>query len=261
MGAPFDEVWLRNRRVLIVDDRQEFRYLLSKYIKDAGGRPDAAADGEAAIEAIEAAAVTDPYVAMILDIHMPGMDGYEVARTVRAKGFQIAIIALTAGAMVGDREKCLRAGCDDYLTKPIDRRKLAQLVDQHAKKAGRGVKVNGGKLRILLVDDSHNACKFLSAFLKKRGHEVRSAYDGASALSLATEFRPDLILLDIRLPDMSGYDLMERLKALGSFNGARFIALSGYRDIDAPGSVKFDHFLEKPLDTVQLETLLQSIAN
>jgi CheY-like chemotaxis protein len=101
----------------------------------------------------------------------------------------------------------------------------------------------------------------LSAFLEKRGHEVRSAYDGASALSLATEFRPDLILLDIRLPDMSGYDLMERLKALGSFNGARFIALSGYRDIDAPGPVKFDHFLEKPLDTVQLETLLQSLAN
>jgi CheY-like chemotaxis protein len=261
VGASFDEVWLRNRRVLVVDDRQEFRHLLSKYIKDAGGRPDAAADGKAAIKAIEAAAVTDPYDAMILDIHMPGMDGYEVARTVRAKGFQMAIIALTAGAMVGDREKCLRAGCDDYLTKPIDRRKLARLVDQHAKKAGRGVKANGGKLRILLVDDSHNACKFLSAFLEKRGHEVRSAYDGASALSLAAEFRPDLILLDIRLPDMSGYDLMERLKALGSFNGARFIALSGYRDIDAPGPVKFDHFLEKPLDTVQLETLLQSLAN
>ena len=76
-----------------------------------------------------------------------------------------------------------------------------------------------------------------------------------------TEFRPDLILLDIRLPDMSGYQLMERLKALGSFNGARFIALSGYRDIDAPSSVKFDHFLEKPLDTAHLDTILRAIVN
>ena len=87
-GAPLEEVGLHNRRVLLVDDRPEFRYLLSKYIKDAGGRPDTAADGEAAIEAIETAAVTDPFDAVILDIHMPGMDGYEVARTLRAKGFK-----------------------------------------------------------------------------------------------------------------------------------------------------------------------------
>ena len=75
------------------------------------------------------------------------------------------------------------------------------------------------------------------------------------------EFRPDLILLDIRLPDMSGLELMERLKATGSFNGVRFVGLSGYRDVDAPGSVKFDHFLEKPLDRAKLETYLQSITD
>jgi PAS domain S-box-containing protein len=261
VSAPFAELPLRNRHVLVVDDREEICYLVSRYIKDAGGRPDTVVDGETAIEAIETAAATDPFDAMILDIHMPGMDGCDVARTLRAKGFQTPIIALTAGAMVGDREKCLQAGCDDYLTKPIDRRKLVQLVDQHAKKAGRDYKGNGGKLRVLLVDDSHNACKFLTAFLEKRGHEVCSAYDGGSALSLATEFRPEVILLDIRLPDMNGYELMERLKALDSSNGAKFIALSGYRDGDAPGSMEFDHFLEKPLDTAHLDGLLRSIVD
>ena len=110
---------------------------VSRYIKDAGGRVATAADGEAAIEAIEVAAVNDPFDAIILDIHMPGIDGYEVARILRAKGFKMPIIALTAGAMVGDREKCLQAGCDDYLTKPIDRRKLVQLVAEHVQKAVR----------------------------------------------------------------------------------------------------------------------------
>ena len=254
MSEPLDELSLRNRHVLVVDDREEICYLVSRYIKDAGGRAATAADGEAAIEAIEAAVATDPFDVMILDIHLPGMDGYEVARTLRAKGFQMAIIALTASAMVGDREKCLQAGCDDYLTKPIDRRKLVQLVAQHAQKAK-------GKLRVLLVDDSHNACKFLSTFLEKRGYQVRSAYDGQSAIPIAQDFRPDVILLDIRLPDMSGYELMRHLKKLDAMNGAKFIALSGYRDGDAPGSVEFDHFLEKPLDTAHLDTILREIAH
>jgi len=148
----------------------------------------------------------------------------------------------------------LQAGCDDFLTKPIDRRKLVRLVAQHARTAARA-----GKLRVLLVDDSHNACKFLTAFLEKRGHEVRSVYDGASAISIAQGFCPEVILLDIRLPDMNGYQLMQRLKQMDDINGARFIALSGYSDGDAPGSKEFDHFLEKPLDTAHLDTLLRSI--
>jgi PAS domain S-box-containing protein len=242
---------LRNRHVLVVDDREEICYLVSRYIKDAGGRPEAALDGEAAIRAVEAAARIDPFHAIILDIQMPGMDGYEVTRRLRAKGFRTPILALTAGAMVGDREKCLRVGCDDYLTKPIDRTALVQRVAYHAERLARA------KLRILLVDDSHNACQFLTGFLEKRGHEVRFAYDGQSALCLAQEFRPDAIVLDIRLPDMNGYELMQRLKKMDGLSRATFIGVSGY--FAAASSTEFDHFFEKPLDTARLDDLLRSM--
>ena len=119
---------LRNRRVLVVDDMKNMCELLSWYIREAGGSPTAVTYGRAAIHAVESAAASHPFDAIILDVQMPGMDGYEVLRMLRAKGVQIPVIALTAGAMAGDRERCLQAGFNDYLSKPIDRRKLVQLI-------------------------------------------------------------------------------------------------------------------------------------
>jgi PAS domain S-box-containing protein len=252
VDSALDEFPLRDRHVLVVDDRKEFCYLVSRYIEAAGGRATAVCNGEAALDAVEAAEQGDPFHAVIMDIQMPGIDGYETTRRLRAKGFRTPIIALTAGAMVGDREKCLKAGCDDYLTKPIDRTALVQLLAHHAERLARA------KLKILVVDDSHASCKLISGFLEKRGHEVREAYDGESALLLAREFRPDVILLDIRLPDMNGYALMQRLKEINGLGRAKFIGVSGYYDPTSHGSMEFDHFLEKPLDMSRLEAVLRS---
>jgi DNA-binding response OmpR family regulator len=188
------------------------------------------------------------------------MDGYEIVQVLRRQNFAAPIIALTAGAMVGDREKCLRAGFDGYLTKPIDRRQLVALVAQLCRRGPSGGEKTE-KPRVLLVDDSHNACKFLTLFLEKRGYQVRSAHDGASAIDAAREFRPAIVVLDIRLPDMDGIHLMEELKELDAAEGARFIGLSGYPDAWVSGSGKFDYYLEKPLDTAKLEFILREIGH
>ena len=119
---------LKNRHILVVDDLPEMCNLLSWYIENAGGRPSIATSGRAAAQEIETAARNDPFDAVILDIQMPGMDGYEVIRMLRAKGVRLPVIAVTAGAMVSDREKCMQAGFDDHLTKPINGRKLVQVL-------------------------------------------------------------------------------------------------------------------------------------
>ncbi len=88
---------------------------------------------------------------------------------------------------------------------------------------------------------------------------MRAAYNGQLALSLAQEFHPEVILLDIRLPDMNGYELMQCLKNMDGMSRAMFIGVSGYYDAASQSSSEFDHFFEKPLDTARLEDLLQSM--
>ncbi len=110
--APFS---LQGRVVLLVDDDVRNLYAMSAMLEGFGCELLTARDGE---EALTAAAAQTPDI-VLMDMAMPGMDGYEATRILKARGARFPIIALTAHAMKGDREKCLQAGCDDYLAKPV----------------------------------------------------------------------------------------------------------------------------------------------
>jgi signal transduction histidine kinase/ligand-binding sensor domain-containing protein/CheY-like chemotaxis protein len=111
--------------ILIVEDDPVSRQLVHACLVGLGCTPDAVESGEAALEALE----TKQYDLLLLDIQMPGMDGYEVARRVRARfGSHPWMVALTAATREGDRERCLAAGMDDYLSKPMRFEELAAVV-------------------------------------------------------------------------------------------------------------------------------------
>ncbi len=114
---------------LVVDDRREVRYLAQHFIEEAGGKVLVAQNGAEALDllASDAGLAVD---LVVMDISMPIMDGYTAARTLRERGFERPIIALTANAMQGDREKCLEAGFNDYATKPLDRRLLVEAINR-----------------------------------------------------------------------------------------------------------------------------------
>ncbi|WP_200861142.1 ATP-binding protein [Rhodopirellula baltica] len=125
----FDVVDLAGVRVLVVDDCETNRRLLSLLLQDAGAEVDIRCNGREAVDALR----SDPSMVdiVLMDMQMPVMDGYTATSALRAHGFQAPIVALTANAMTGDEVRCREAGCTDYQTKPLDLNALLQCVAEN----------------------------------------------------------------------------------------------------------------------------------
>jgi PAS domain S-box-containing protein len=115
------------------------------------------------------------------------------------------------------------------------------------------------RLRVLVVDDNADLVGMLAVFVESFGHDVRKAFDGPSAVSAAVSYRPDVVLLDIGLPGMTGLDVARELRRRAETSGARLIALTGWGQADdrrATEAAGFDAHLTKPTDPDVLEALL-----
>ena len=119
-------------RVLLVEDGPDNQRLISGILRRAGLHVDIAADGAIGCElALLSSSTAEPYDVILMDMQMPVLDGYTAVQRLRAAGYGGAIVALTAHAMAGERERCLALGCNDYATKPIVREELLQQIAAH----------------------------------------------------------------------------------------------------------------------------------
>lgn len=128
--------------------------------------------------------------------------------------------------------------------------------------ASGGLQTGGRSLRILLVDDNQDAAAMLAMLLEALGHQVLVEHGSHRALERVREFKPQVCLLDIGLPEIDGYELAKGLRAMPDLRGAVLIALTGYgqqSDLDSASAAGFDHHLVKPVDTRKLVSLLAAI--
>lgn len=131
---------LDGKKILLIEDGPDNQRLISFVLEKAGAGVDVAENGKVAIEGLTDDNTLDgqlisplPYDLILTDMQMPELDGYLTARLLRIKGCQLPIVALTAHAMTGDRQKCFDAGCDAYSTKPVERQALIDLCAQTIK--------------------------------------------------------------------------------------------------------------------------------
>jgi CheY-like chemotaxis protein len=136
----------------------------------------------------------------------------------------------------------------------------APLESQQGRSVGESNDVAGG-VRVLIVDDNVDAAESLSMLLQINGSDTLLAHSGRAALEHAVSFAPDLVLLDIGLPDLSGYDVAEKLRADARTSSAMLVALTGWGSDEyrkRASEVGFDQHLVKPVDMDQLNAVLEA---
>ena len=189
-----------DRTILVAEDNEQAAQLLGIYLTEAGYQVEYAADGE---EAIAKAAQIQPF-AITLDILLPKKDGWQVLREMKTKP-NLQSIPVIIVSVTEERQLAFGLGAVDHLVKPIDKEALLASL-QSLKLPSRD-----GSPRILVVDDDPQTVRLLSTVLTNAGYEVLKVYGGSEAIETTISQSPDLIILDMMMPQVDGFQVVRHL--------------------------------------------------
>jgi CheY-like chemotaxis protein/nitrogen-specific signal transduction histidine kinase len=207
------------KTILVVDDEANIRRFLKHELTNRGYQVLEASGGK---EAIDLARKHHPDL-MTLDILMPDITGHDVMAVLKNDpGTQnIPILVLS---IAEEKEKAYRLGANDFVTKPFTMKVLMNKINQL---------LQDTQKRLLVVDDDKSLVKSLKYRLEKRGFSIYAAYGGKEALKMAESQLPDLILLDIVMPEMDGYEVMKALKKEPNTAQIPIVVMTGVENVES----------------------------
>ncbi|MBV9121409.1 MAG: response regulator [Chloroflexi bacterium] len=239
--------------VLVVEDNPASAQLMSIYLANAGYRPEIATNGR---EAVDKARSLQPE-AITLDVMLPELDGWEVLRALKADSVTRDIPVVIA-SVVDNQPLGYALGATDYLIKPIDRELLLSRLARYTLPPA----ASKTPASILVVDDEPSARSLLVAALKPLDARVSQACSGEQALALAQEEPPDLMLLDLMMPEVSGFDVIARLRLDPRTRDVPVVVVTA-KDLTASERTLLMHsaagIFQKPLHPPELLNALTSL--
>jgi PAS domain S-box-containing protein len=263
---------LRGLPVLVVDDCAASRRGLGDVLAEWGWRPVLhESAGPALAELRQAAAAGEPFPLLLLDAHMPGMDGFALAEEVRRDPVLAgtALVMLTAAGQPGDVVRCRELGLGSYLMKPVTPAELLDALRAALRGPPRDARPPGPeppptrrRLRVLLTEDNPVNQKVAVRLLEKQGHAVVVAGNGREALAALGRQAFDLVLMDVQMPEMDGLEAtaLIRRQEQGSGRHVPVVAMTAHAmkgDRERCLAAGMDGYVAKP---VQVEDLFQTIA-
>jgi signal transduction histidine kinase/DNA-binding response OmpR family regulator/HPt (histidine-containing phosphotransfer) domain-containing protein len=282
-ASPALETALLGLRVLVVDDNDTNRRILCDMTRGWGMLPSATENGALALATLgPAEQESDPFRVILIDCHMPGMDGFELAEKMQkrikrnADTADATVLMLTSGGLPGEANRCREVGISAYLLKPVlkddllaairaalsQRRaetdKPAALVTRHT------LRESTRKLRVLVAEDNAVNQAVILRVLQKMGHTAVLAQNGKEALALASAEKFDLVFMDVQMPEMDGMAATAAIREHEKEKGATHLpifamtahAMKGDRERCLAAGM--DGYLTKPVRFSDIEQTLSS---
>jgi len=257
----------RSRSIVLVEDNSDVAGTIVVALKQAGYRVTLFAD---AFSALAGLSDLQPH-AILLDIGLPGMDGYELAAKLRKERNCRDSLFI---AISGFKRRQTPEAADDfdhYFTKPVNLSSLLNVLGstlaeaEQATAAAAGPAPEKTSLQVLLIEDHAALSAAMAELLNREGFEVRTASSGGEGLKFASDFRPQLILCDLNLPDMGGQEVIRRLRSNPVTRHAYSVILTALSEAeirtfnDEAKKMGIDEFIRKPLMPEVLHSLVAKL--
>ncbi len=264
--------------VLILDDHATTRSILREMTSLWGLKPSEAKDEKEALAKMKKAFESgNPYRIFLLDCHIPGTDGFEVAKRVKAApyGSDVQIILLTSMGRRGDAERCKESGISGYLMKPVKQSDLLDaitialeyraherppLITHHSIEEGRR------RLSVMVVEDNVVNQKVAGTMLERQGHRVVFASNGKQALNILGGVSFDLILMDVQMPEADGFEATKLIREMEKANGGHvpIVAMTAHAmkaDRERCLAAGMDSYISKPIRAEELFSVIEKLTD